>query len=232
MGYYRPVQDWNRGKKEEFPEALREPGQSRGLTLDKDPPGHQPYRLSRKDILGSLFRGMQLLMPFCHNPELVNIDLLDGEYSMTHRQIIEELDQREGFIDAVVLTGGEPLLHRENIELLRRIKGKPLRCKAGYQRFIPGQTEGGPSIHRFRCHGPEGQPGQVHFATGEGEASSRWKRARRSSWNRRAWTMSSGHHGSGVINAEDVLLLLDRFSPKKVRRYALQRFRSEENTVR
>ncbi len=65
--------------------------------------------------------GCNLACPFCHNPELVLPDLLDRQFSISDDDVVQSLQKRRGFIDAVSITGGEPLLHRETVDLVRRI---------------------------------------------------------------------------------------------------------------
>ncbi len=66
--------------------------------------------------------GCNLHCPFCHNPELVREDLLDDQYGLSHDQVLQELKAREGFVEAVTITGGEPLLYGGLGDLIRRIK--------------------------------------------------------------------------------------------------------------
>ncbi len=65
--------------------------------------------------------------PYCHNPELVFPDkkmpLLD------ERVIFEYLEKKRLFLDGVVVTGGEPTIHRDLIPFLRRIKKFGLSVK-------------------------------------------------------------------------------------------------------
>jgi len=65
--------------------------------------------------------GCNLSCPFCHNPELVLPDLLDHQFSISDDDVVQSLHKRRGFIDAVSVTGGEPLFHRETVGLLGRI---------------------------------------------------------------------------------------------------------------
>ncbi len=55
--------------------------------------------------------GCNFSCPFCHNPELV-IEKWDKSISkeFTEDKILKFLDDRKGKLDAVVVTGGEPLL--------------------------------------------------------------------------------------------------------------------------
>ena len=57
--------------------------------------------------------------PFCHNFELV-----DGSAPavMTDEELFAFLRKRQGLLDGVAITGGEPCVHKDLPELLRRIR--------------------------------------------------------------------------------------------------------------
>jgi pyruvate formate lyase activating enzyme len=57
---------------------------------------------------------------FCHNPELVIRD--DGNY-FSEEEILNFLDKRKKYLDAVCISGGEPLLTLE-FDFLRKIREK------------------------------------------------------------------------------------------------------------
>lgn len=73
------------------------------------------------------FGGCNLTCPFCHNPTLV----LDPEqYPDYPREVVlDELKSRIPFIDGVVISGGEPTLDPQCINLLRDIKALGLAIK-------------------------------------------------------------------------------------------------------
>ncbi len=74
------------------------------------------------EVAAVLFtRGCNFRCPYCHNPQLV---FNDGKKvpSITLEEVLEFLEQRKNFIDAVVISGGEPTLHRELPGWIRRIK--------------------------------------------------------------------------------------------------------------
>ncbi|MCK5132959.1 MAG: anaerobic ribonucleoside-triphosphate reductase activating protein [Candidatus Sabulitectum sp.] len=174
--------------------------------------------------------GCNLACPFCHNPELVNVDLLDKEFSLSHDVIIEELSERIGFIDAVVLTGGEPLLYESNIDLLRRIKEEtPLAIKLDTNGTYPERLKRALPYVDFVAMDLKARPENYILATGG--------RARFSSAKESALILIRQNETDyefrstmvpGIINAEDVILLLKEFAPIKIKRYALQTFRSEK----
>lgn len=63
--------------------------------------------------------GCNYRCPFCHNSELF---LGKPEIIMSEDDLIRFLDGRQGLLDGVCVSGGEPTLHKNLPELLRRIK--------------------------------------------------------------------------------------------------------------
>lgn len=64
-------------------------------------------------------KGCNFRCPFCHNASLVcgeNSDFLSED------DIIDFLRRRQGILEGVVITGGEPLLHGDIPDFLKRIK--------------------------------------------------------------------------------------------------------------
>ena len=58
--------------------------------------------------------------PYCHNPELVNPELFVEPLS--EKDILSFLETRKGKLDGVTITGGEPTLHQDLPEFIRKIK--------------------------------------------------------------------------------------------------------------
>lgn len=63
--------------------------------------------------------GCNFRCPYCHNPELV-VD--DGTPPISEEEIFKFLEKRKKFLDGVCITGGEPTLHDDLPEFIRRIK--------------------------------------------------------------------------------------------------------------
>ena len=70
--------------------------------------------------------GCDMCCPFCHNSELT-----DGSAApvMTEEELLAFLVKRKGLLEGVAVTGGEPLLREENLNLLREIRalGYPVK---------------------------------------------------------------------------------------------------------
>ena len=71
--------------------------------------------------------GCNFRCPFCHNSSLVIPErIAEG---MAEEEIMAFLRKRVGVLDGVAITGGEPLLHKDMPELLRRIKALGYKIK-------------------------------------------------------------------------------------------------------
>jgi len=84
-------------------------------------------------------QGCNFRCPFCHNPQLVipssSVPKLDNG------QVLEFLAQRKGYLDAVVVSGGEPTLQPGILELCLRIKEMGYCVKLDTNGSRPGVLE-------------------------------------------------------------------------------------------
>ncbi|MGB3345922.1 MAG: anaerobic ribonucleoside-triphosphate reductase activating protein [Candidatus Humimicrobiia bacterium] len=64
--------------------------------------------------------GCNFRCPFCHNPELVNPKLYLKKIS--ENNVFEFLESRREKLDAVVITGGEPTLHKDLHQFISKLK--------------------------------------------------------------------------------------------------------------
>lgn len=63
--------------------------------------------------------GCNFRCPFCHNKDLV---LDTPEFAIAYDEIWEYLSKREGILDAVVISGGEPTLHKDLPDFIKKVK--------------------------------------------------------------------------------------------------------------
>jgi len=66
--------------------------------------------------------GCTFRCPFCHNPELVLPDRVAGLCLLDQAEVLGHLADRAGFVDAVVITGGEPTLQPDLGSFLERVR--------------------------------------------------------------------------------------------------------------
>ncbi|MCF7936742.1 MAG: anaerobic ribonucleoside-triphosphate reductase activating protein [Synergistales bacterium] len=72
-------------------------------------------------------QGCNLRCPYCHNPELVPFDT--GAETAEAEAFLPLLEERKGFIDGVVLTGGEPTLQEGLVPFARAVRERGMRLK-------------------------------------------------------------------------------------------------------
>ena len=84
--------------------------------------------------------GCNLRCEYCHNPELV-IKELNKELQINIDDILSYLKRRKGKIDAVVITGGEPLIYDDIAFLIRKIRDLGLLVKLDTNGFFPEKLQ-------------------------------------------------------------------------------------------
>ena len=65
--------------------------------------------------------GCNFRCPFCHNAPLVLPERITGDPNGVET-VLDFLKKRQGILDGVAITGGEPLLQRDMADFLRRIR--------------------------------------------------------------------------------------------------------------
>ncbi|WP_300455173.1 anaerobic ribonucleoside-triphosphate reductase activating protein [Desulfobacula sp.] len=82
-------------------------------------------------------QGCNFICPYCHNPDLVVGSQKEAGSSIKgqmgarydEQEIFDFLEKRKGFLEGVVITGGEPTLQKDLIAFCRKIKGMGYQLK-------------------------------------------------------------------------------------------------------
>ena len=78
--------------------------------------------------------GCNLRCPFCHNWRIV----LDPKPPFLNEEtVIRILEKRKKYVNAVVITGGEPAMHKDIPEFLKKVKEKGFAVKLDTNGFFP-----------------------------------------------------------------------------------------------
>jgi pyruvate formate lyase activating enzyme len=167
--------------------------------------------------------GCNLACPFCHNPELVLPDLLDKQFSITADELILALGRRRGFIDAVALTGGEPLFHDGTIDLLQRIRRDVgLMIKLDTNGTFPDRLEKALPLVDYIAMDLKSSPAKYPLATGGHAAFEDVRESIELVKSAEDYEFRTTMVPE-LVTPEDVMELLSIVSP--VKRYVLQQFR-------
>jgi len=59
---------------------------------------------------------------FCHNPELVDQKKIKGQPQISEAAFFDFLKERQGLLDGICITGGEPLIQKDIIDFIKKIK--------------------------------------------------------------------------------------------------------------
>lgn len=70
--------------------------------------------------------GCNFRCPYCHNPELINPV---SESFVPWEEVMERLNKKKGWIDGVVITGGEPTMFKDLCFLIQELKEADLKVK-------------------------------------------------------------------------------------------------------
>ena len=83
--------------------------------------------------------GCNLRCPICHNPELITYP--DRYESIDLSEIFTYLKDREDLVDGIVISGGEPLLRPETMDLLEQFRSLNIAIKLDTNGCFPDRLE-------------------------------------------------------------------------------------------
>ncbi len=83
--------------------------------------------------------GCNMRCPFCHNASLVTGDAPE---SFCEEEILSYLKKRQGLLDGVAITGGEPLLHKDIGDFIKKIKETGFAVKLDTNGSFPDRLKG------------------------------------------------------------------------------------------
>ena len=72
-------------------------------------------------------RGCNFRCPYCHNPQFIDLNGAGENYS--EEEVLSYLEKRRSLLDALVISGGEPTLHTDLHDFIRKVKTLGLKVK-------------------------------------------------------------------------------------------------------
>ncbi len=80
--------------------------------------------------------GCNFRCPFCHNASLVLPERMTND-TISEADFFAFLDKRKGLLDGVCISGGEPLLHADITDFIRRIRERGFKVKLDTNGSLP-----------------------------------------------------------------------------------------------
>ncbi|OFX79182.1 MAG: anaerobic ribonucleoside-triphosphate reductase activating protein [Bacteroidetes bacterium GWE2_29_8] len=74
-------------------------------------------------------KGCNFCCNYCHNPSLVLSQLLNESKDVSEEEVFDYLMKRKSWLDGVVVSGGEPTIHKDLKNLFIKIKSLGLKTK-------------------------------------------------------------------------------------------------------
>lgn len=79
---------------------------------------------------------------YCQNPELVLKDLIRKQPKIKEEEVLDFLKERQGLIEGVCITGGEPLIHFDALKkFLKKVKNLGYAIKLDHNGSCPKELE-------------------------------------------------------------------------------------------
>ena len=83
--------------------------------------------------------GCNFRCPFCHNAGLVTH--IDNTNFFTEEYVLDYLKKRQGILDGVCITGGEPLMHKDLPDFIKKVKSLGYLVKLDTNGSYPERLE-------------------------------------------------------------------------------------------
>ena len=85
--------------------------------------------------------GCNFRCPYCHNPELVLPNLIKSQPQVSEKEVLEFLKSRQGLLEGLCITGGEPTLHSDLPDFIRKVKQLGFAVKLDSNGSFPQMLE-------------------------------------------------------------------------------------------
>ncbi|GAB6088875.1 anaerobic ribonucleoside-triphosphate reductase activating protein [Spirochaeta dissipatitropha] len=187
--------------------------------------------------------GCPLRCPYCHNPELLHGSPPD--HFIPRSEVLKHLRKRSGILQGVVITGGEPLMHRDLPELIEEISRFHYDIKLDTSGYYPDAlgtalTCEGVQFVAMDLKTSPGNYGRVEGGTRSGPAPRTAERILRSITNLRDWKKAAVEGRTRnlefrttcapkVVTENDLVTILELLEPGES--WVLQNYRPADRTT-
>lgn len=107
--------------------------------------GFQPLSLlDYPGVISSIIftQGCPFRCVYCHNPELIPHQTAHTDKTITEESVLDQLYRRKHIVEGVCITGGEPTIHPNLPDFIRKVKNLGLLVKLDTNGIHPRMVEG------------------------------------------------------------------------------------------
>ncbi len=85
--------------------------------------------------------GCNFRCPYCHNPELVLPELIEKQPKISAEEVLKFLQSRRGLLEGLCITGGEPTMHLDLPDFIKKVKDLGFKVKLDSNGSFPERLE-------------------------------------------------------------------------------------------
>ncbi len=78
---------------------------------------------------------------YCHNPELIPAQVADANKVLKEEDVLEHLNRRKNIVEGVCITGGEPTVHPDLLDFIKKVKRLGMLVKLDTNGLTPRMIE-------------------------------------------------------------------------------------------
>lgn len=106
--------------------------------------GFQPLSLlDYPGVISSIIftQGCPFRCVYCHNPELIPTQAADPDKALKEEKILDQLSRRKHIVEGVCITGGEPTVHPDLPDFIKKVKRLGMLVKLDTNGLSPRMIE-------------------------------------------------------------------------------------------
>jgi len=180
--------------------------------------------------------GCDFRCPYCYSPEIVIPEKIKNQPTIPEREFFDFLDGRKGLLEGVVICGGEPTIHQDLSDFVKKIKEKGFLVKLDTNGSNPKVLDDliRNKLIDYVAMDIKGPKEKYGLMTG---LNNQWSSAIMEKIERSIEILKGSNIDyefrttvvPDILKKEDILKIVDWIKPAK--KYYLQNYRAEKTTI-
>ena len=180
--------------------------------------------------------GCNFRCPYCYSPEIVIPEKIKNQPIIPEKEFFAFLDGRKGLLEGVVICGGEPTIHQDISDFIKKIKEKSFLVKldtnGSNPKVLDNLIRG--NLIDYVAMDIKGPKEKYGLMTG---LNNQWSNVMMEKIERSVEILKSSNIDyefrttvvPDILKKEDILKIVDWIKPAK--KYYLQNYRAEKATI-